>query len=162
MAHIPANMRMIENSYQTAARLAVQLQDELQYLKQRPINGDPAYDNAVRLIEQCLADVNGPKDILESPGQSTPAAGAYVERHPITVAEMNNARRAIRDVANVVSRDGLLERTWVAPTSPWALRYANPAPMPAPDHRAAPMGGEGMPKMEGSGPGVRGCARCAY
>ena len=78
MAHIPANMRMIENSYQTAARLAVQLQDELQYLKQRPINGDPAYDNAVRLIEQCLADVNGPKDILESPGQSTPAAGAYV------------------------------------------------------------------------------------
>ena len=153
MAHIPANMRMIENSYQTAARLAVQLQDELQYLKQRPINGDPAYDNAVRLIEQCLADVNGPKDILESPGQSTPAAGAYVERHPITVAEMNNARRAIRDVANVVSRDGLLERTWVAPTSPWALRYANPAPMPAPDHRAAPMGGEGMPKMEGSGPG---------
>lgn len=146
-------MRMIENSYQTAARLAVQLQDELQYLKQRPINGDPAYDNAVRLIEQCLADVNGPKDILESPGQSTPAAGAYVERHPITVAEMNNARRAIRDVANVVSRDGLLERTWVAPTSPWALRYANPAPMPAPDHRAAPMGGEGMPKMEGSGPG---------
>ena len=153
MAHIPANMRMIENSYQTAARLAVQLQDELQYLKQRPINGDPAYDNAVRLIEQCLADVNGPKDILESPGQSTPAAGAYVERHPITVAEINNARRAIRDVANVVAGNGLLERTWVAPFSPWALRYANPAPMPAPDHRAAPMGGEGMPKMEGSGPG---------
>lgn len=153
MAHIPANMRMIIHSYQTAARLAVQLQDELQYLKQRPINGDPAYDNAVRLIEQCLADVNGPKDILESPGQSTPAAGAYVERHPITVAEINNARRAIRDVANVVAGNGLLERTWVAPFSPWALRYANPAPMPAPDHRVAPMGGEGMPKMEGSGPG---------